>query len=68
MQPTIVVVSNDVDVATTRDALGRRAVAHFGPSLPESTLLASSMTPTGKRDRCVSAQTDTKALDLPERG
>lgn len=39
MQPTIVVASNDVDVATTRDALARRVVAHFGPSLPESTLL-----------------------------
>jgi len=39
MQPNIIVASNDVDVAMTRDALARRVVAHFGSSLPESTLL-----------------------------
>jgi hypothetical protein len=39
MQPTIVVVSNDVDVATTREALARRVIAHFPSNLPESTLL-----------------------------
>jgi|HubBroStandDraft_6_1064221.scaffolds.fasta_scaffold00205_50 hypothetical protein len=39
MQPNITVVSNDVDAARRRDALAWRVVAHFGPSLPESTLL-----------------------------
>lgn len=39
MQPTIIVESNDAEVAAKRDALARRVIAHFGPSLPESTLL-----------------------------
>jgi hypothetical protein len=39
MQPTIKVGSNDSDIATTREALARRVIAHFPSNLPESTLL-----------------------------
>ena len=39
MQPTITAESDDADVAVKREGLARRVTAHFGSSLPESTLL-----------------------------
>jgi hypothetical protein len=39
MHPTIIIASNDADVAAKREGLARRVVAHFGSSLPDSTLL-----------------------------